>query len=77
MDDCFNRAGSAVTAAVVRQFTPSRIERELLAQVFELVCGQRSEADESHWSGQHTVETHRMRAAQRATETAAAGRRVA
>ena len=30
-------AGSAVIALVVRQFSPSRIERQLLTQVFEYV----------------------------------------
>jgi len=32
-----NRAGSAMLASVVRQFTPSRIEHQLLGQVFESV----------------------------------------
>ena len=29
---------AVVLAAVVRQFAPSRLERQLLARVFELVC---------------------------------------
>lgn len=32
------RAGDSSEIAVIRQFRPTRIERELLAQVFELVC---------------------------------------
>ena len=32
-----NPAGSTRLASVVRQFTPSRIEHQLLAQVFEFV----------------------------------------
>ena len=37
MDDARQGDGNAVTAKVVRQFAPSRIERQLLAQVFDLV----------------------------------------
>lgn len=32
------RAGDSSEIAVIRQFRPTRIERELLDQVFELVC---------------------------------------
>lgn len=38
MDDARQSDGKAVTARVVRQFAPSRIERQLLAQVFDLVA---------------------------------------
>ena len=31
---------SRMDVVVVRQFLPSRIEREILAQIFALVCGQ-------------------------------------
>jgi len=37
MDEARQGDGNARTAKVVRQFTPSRIERQLLAQVFDLV----------------------------------------
>jgi hypothetical protein len=37
MDDARQGDGNAVTAKVVRQFVPSRIERQLLVQVFDLV----------------------------------------
>jgi hypothetical protein len=36
-----NQAESARFASVVRQFTPSRIEHQLLAQVFEVVVSVR------------------------------------
>jgi len=38
MDDARQGDGTAVIATVVRQFAPSRIERQLLAQVFDLVA---------------------------------------
>ena len=38
MDDSRKTGSSRVIALVVRQFAPSRIERQLLAQVFDLVC---------------------------------------
>ena len=40
MDGSIDITGNAATATVVRQFAPSRIERQLLAQVFQLVCGE-------------------------------------
>ena len=46
---------NAVIAMVVRQFTPSRIERQLLTQVFDLVShDQRILKDvSSEWSEHH------------------------
>lgn len=38
MDDSRKTGSSRVIALVVRQFAPSRIERQLLGQVFDLVC---------------------------------------
>ena len=38
MDDSRKGNRNAAIALVVRQFAPSRIERQLLAQVFDLVC---------------------------------------
>ena len=38
MDGSRKTSSSRVIALVVRQFAPSRIERKLLAQVFDLVC---------------------------------------
>ena len=31
---------SRISGVVVRQFVPTRIEREILTQIFALVCGQ-------------------------------------
>jgi len=43
MDRRGKSAGSAAIALVVRQFSPSRIERQLLTQVFEcVVAGRRA-----------------------------------
>ena len=36
-----NQSGSAMLASVVRQFSPSRIEQQLLGQVFEFVVTRR------------------------------------
>jgi hypothetical protein len=44
MDRRWKSAGSAAIALVVRQFSPSRIERQLLTQVFERVVTRRREA---------------------------------
>ena len=52
MDGSLNDAGNAMAALVVRQFTPSRIEHQLLAQVFDLVCGRQCAVEESHSMGQ-------------------------
>ena len=41
MDGKGDPVGGAATVAVVRRFAPSRIERQLLVQAFELVCGWR------------------------------------
>lgn len=38
-----NKASKRMTARMVRQFAASRVERELLAQVFDLVVGERTE----------------------------------
>ncbi len=36
---------SRMDGVVVRQFVPSRIEREILTQIFALVCGQCNQSD--------------------------------
>ena len=55
MDGTGRGDGSAVTATVIRQFAPSRIERQLLAQVFDLVSrDQPSRTNVSaEWSEHH------------------------
>ena len=46
--DCRKKSASnAAIALVVRQFSPSRIERQLLTQVFECVVVRRREANET------------------------------
>jgi hypothetical protein len=46
MDRRGKSASNAAIALVVRQFSPSRIERQLLMQVFECVVAKRREAPE-------------------------------
>lgn len=46
MDRRGKSASDAAIALVVRQFLPSRIERQLLTQVFECVVARRREAHE-------------------------------
>lgn len=77
MDGSLNDAGIAMVALVVRQFTPSRIERQLLAQVFDLVCGQQCAVDESRSSGRSTVPTHRVGDGGQGIVAHVAGRRAA
>ena len=46
MDGSGNRAGNDVTTIVAREFQPTRIEQELLAQAFDLVCRRSAVAQE-------------------------------
>ena len=68
---------NSVSVIVVRQFSPSRIERQVLTQVFELVCGQRPESGESHSDRSSAVASHRVHESDQATEGVVAGRRAA
>ncbi len=77
MDGLLMKSDKGMMATVVRQFTPSRIEQQLLAQVFELVCGQRSELDESRSAVQNMASTPRVSDDEQAIETQLAGRRAA
>ncbi len=77
MDGVFRSAGNSVTAVVVRQFTPSRIERQLLARVFELVCEVQGEIQQSSTSEPSTVRTHDIDTHRRAIQTHVGRRRVA
>ena len=77
MDGSFKHAGNAVTAMVVRQFTPSRIERQLLAQVFELVCARRCAVEESGLATQAATGTQRFGDGEHVVESHNAGRRAA
>ena len=76
MEGSSERASSAI-AAVVRHFAPSRIERDLLTQVFELVCARQgrpelADANTLDKRPPAAVETEYER-----IETHSAGRRVA
>jgi hypothetical protein len=77
MDGSLNDAGNAMAALVVRQFTPSRIEHQLLAQVFDLVYGQQCAAEESCSSGRIADPVHRLGDGGQAIVTHVAGRHVA
>lgn len=46
MDGLRKQVDGSTSAMVVRQFSPSRIEKQLLAQTFELVIGLQTEADD-------------------------------
>lgn len=69
MDGSSNVAGNGVTAMVVRQFTSCRIERQLLAQVFELVCSERRDAESSHSATQSWASTECWDHGDQSTET--------
>lgn len=69
MDGPSSKAGNAPTAVVIRQFTPSRIERQLLAQVFELVCGSQCELESSHSAALSTSPTSGVSAGEQAIES--------
>lgn len=62
MDRLGKSASKAAAALVVRQFSPSRIERQLLTQVFECVVARRREAHEAGDDavGPGTYETLRL-----------------
>ena len=77
MDGVFKSAGNAVTAIVVRRFAPSRIERQLLAKAFELVCEVQGEAQPSGTSEPRAVRTDDADSHRRAIPIRVARRRVA
>ena len=77
MDGSLNNAGSATTARVARQFRPSRIERQLLTQVFELVCSHRREVDQSGFERQCAAAADRVGNHEQAIVVHVSGRRAA
>ena len=77
MDGSLNDAGNAMAALVVRQCTPSRIEHPLLAQVFDLVYGQRGAVDELRSTGRSAAATHHVGDGGQATSAHVAGRHAA
>ena len=77
MEVSLSNASNGMTATVVREFTPSRIERQLLAQVFELVCGRRGESEEIPVRGPMSLQPNRVGHVEQTIETHVAGRRAA
>ncbi len=77
MNGSTNLAGDAMTAVVARQFAPSRLERELLAQVFELVCGLGSGANDFDSATSGTSHTGSIGVAKESLHTQIEGRRAA
>lgn len=75
MEGRLSQGGGGVTALVAREFVPSRIEHQLLAQVFELVCGPRCVGDESRLASQDAAEADDRGEDEPVARTA--GRRVA
>ena len=68
MDDSRKGASNRVIALVERQFAPSRIERQLLAQVFDLVCCEQqnlmNSSTEPPGGHQPTIQSDRNRSLQ-------------
>jgi hypothetical protein len=70
-----NRAGGAMLASVVRQFTPSRIEQQLLGQVFESVMTLRRHSQPSAFDSvddRESDEARRLNETSRGQERSAA-----
>jgi|CXWJ01.1.fsa_nt_gi hypothetical protein len=77
MDGSSISAGKGMTATVVRQYTSSRIERQLLAQAFELVCGSRCDVEESSLMEPYASRSHGVSEGGQAIEPCIARRRAA
>jgi hypothetical protein len=77
MDGQRNHRSDDTAAIIVRQFTASRIERQLLAQIFDLVCGSQSGSDECVPAGQNTGQKHLANAVIDVTDSSSARRRAA
>lgn len=77
MDGLCNSASKKVAASVVREFSPSRIECQLLTQVFELVCGPPSAVVQLPGAGSSVVHSHQPGGDGQAIGRHLAGRRAA
>ena len=77
MEGLSSNGGGPITATVVRQFAASRIERQLLAQAFDLLCGRQWEVKGFCCSEQSAPETHHVGVDQEAMETGIVGRPLA
>ena len=71
MDVVSRQMTSRKSGVVVRQFVPTRIEREILAQIFALVCGQ---CNQNCASGEGDVSDAPIRKIDQRTEPFAGGR---
>jgi len=62
---------------VVRQFLPSRIERDVLAQVFELICAQGHESGRVPRTNGNAASVHDAEAGEQLAEGLVSRRRAA
>ena len=72
MEVVSKRMTSGKKGVVVRQFVPTRIEREVLAQVFALVCSQRNKI---RISGEGEVSGTSLQEGDQRAESVLGGRR--
>ena len=75
MDVVLKVTANGISATVVRQFVPTRIEREVLAQVFTRVCD--GPCDERAGQRQVQIPECQIDAEDQRTEAPATGRRAA
>lgn len=77
MDGQMIDRNEGTTSFVVRQFTSSRIERQLLAQIFDLVFEPPSEIVEQRLAGNDAELQHSTKVHKSATNSHNSGRRAA
>lgn len=77
MDGSKKLASSDATAVVAREFEPTRIERELLAQTFDLLCKQTTATKEASAIPSAMSEEATCSTTNQAAEAHVVGRRVA
>lgn len=77
MDGSRNHARNEVTAVVARKFEPTRIEHELLAQTFDLVCKGAVVTQEVSTNSSTASQKAMSAAGDRSAQANVAGRRAA
>ena len=78
MDETKRLGSRSMTAVVQRQFEPARIERDLLAQTFDLLCvGELSRPEVGHQYAERDPATIAVPAGDLPSKTIDSGRRVA
>ncbi len=77
MEVALEKSTNAGAGLVVRQFAPFRIERQVLAQVFELIWGSEAAADQVRSASMDTIATHRGIGSELQVGTIVARRRAA